>query len=419
MRKKNVSLILAVVWIMIAAETISANDISFIEVQRDGVKGAAGLYGAGHVTVSPDGKHVYATGPLDDAVVVFSRAGTSGQLTFVEYHQDDVNGVDGLYGAGHVTVSPDGKHVYATGPLDDAIAVFSRDATSGQLTFVEYHRDDVNGIDGLHGAGVVAVSPDGKCVYVTGPYDRALAVFSRDATSGQLTFVEYHQDDVSGVEGIYGAGDVALSPDGKSVYATGPYDSAIAVFGRDPNSGELSFVEYHKNGEKGVDGLNGARNVSVSPDGKNVYVTGYSDDAVVVFSRDAISGQLTYIEQQKDGIEGVRGLYTPTDLTVSPDGSHLYTTGFFDKTLVIFSRNEISGRLTFVKYARDGVNGVDGLDGTTSVSVSPDGSHVYATGNYDNAIVVFQLLPDSLAFSTATTAAGPLKFLEETRKAKK
>ena len=71
-------------------------------------------------------------------------------------------------GAIDVTVSPDGKNVYATGSYESAIAVFNRDLTTGTLTFDEVHKDGINGVDGLDGAGGgVTVSPDGKNVYAT------------------------------------------------------------------------------------------------------------------------------------------------------------------------------------------------------------------------------------------------------------
>src|SRR5438552_1167570 len=58
----------------------------------------------------------------------------------------DVTGLNGAYG---VTVSPDGKQVYVAGELDDALAVFSRDADTGVLTFVELERDTVRGLAAL------------------------------------------------------------------------------------------------------------------------------------------------------------------------------------------------------------------------------------------------------------------------------
>ena len=84
-----------------------------------------GLDAAISVTVSPDGKHLYAAGFNDSAVAVFSRNSTTGALTFVEFHKDGVGVVDRLDSALSVTVSPDGKHVCAAGSNDDAVAVFS------------------------------------------------------------------------------------------------------------------------------------------------------------------------------------------------------------------------------------------------------------------------------------------------------
>ena len=72
-----------------------------------------------------------------DAVAVFSRDAASGELTFVQVLKDGVGGVDGLDWASSVTLSPDGHHVYVAGSLDNAVVVFSRNVVSGKLTFVE------------------------------------------------------------------------------------------------------------------------------------------------------------------------------------------------------------------------------------------------------------------------------------------
>ena len=57
---------------------------------------------------------------------MFSRNVLTGTLTYVEMQKDGVGEVDGLGGAHSVTVSPDGRHVYAAANIDDAVAVFSR-----------------------------------------------------------------------------------------------------------------------------------------------------------------------------------------------------------------------------------------------------------------------------------------------------
>jgi 6-phosphogluconolactonase (cycloisomerase 2 family) len=46
----------------------------------------------------------------------------------------------------------------------------------------------------------------------------------------------------------------------------------------------------------------------VSPDGAHVYAVGTVSDAVVVFARDADTGELTFLEVQREGTDGVDGL---------------------------------------------------------------------------------------------------------------
>jgi len=109
-------------------------------------------------------------------------------------------------------------------------------------------------------------------------------VFRRDSTSGTLTFVEVQRNLVGGVTGLAGPSDVAVSNDGAHVYVTGTTGNALAVFGRDPGTGRLNFIEAETQGVGGIDGLTAAVSVAVSPDGASVYVAGSQDNAVAVFA---------------------------------------------------------------------------------------------------------------------------------------
>jgi 6-phosphogluconolactonase (cycloisomerase 2 family) len=226
---KSLYLLPLLLWLLLAAPA-SAALLDFVQVVKDGQDGVDGLAGAWSVAVSPDGSHLYAASFSDNAVAVFSRNATTGALTFVEMKQDGQGGVDGLGGARSATVSPDGSHLYVASQGDRAVAVFSRNATSGALTFVEMQKDGVGGVDGLNGAISVTVSPDGKHLYIASISDDAVAVFSRNATSGALTFVEMQKDGVNSVDGLAFAVSVAVSPDGSHLYAVGFTDNAVAVF---------------------------------------------------------------------------------------------------------------------------------------------------------------------------------------------
>jgi len=115
--------------------------------------------------------------------------------------------------------------------------------------------------------------------------DDAVTVFGRNASTGKLTFLAVHKGADVGVDGLNGARAVAVNPDGSQVYVASQYDDALAVFGRDESTGELTFLEVHKDTDVGVDGLDTADGLAVSPDGGHVYVGGYDDNAVVVFRR--------------------------------------------------------------------------------------------------------------------------------------
>ena len=144
------------------------------------------------------------------------------------------------------------------------------------------------------------------------------------ARAGQLSFLSAEVQGVGGVNGLDVAVSVAVSPDGRHVYAAAYGDDAVSVFARNPSTGVLSYVEVQKDGVAGVDGLAGAYSVALSPDGKHVYVAGNSEAAIAVFSRDSTSGHLTFVEVQKNGVNGVAGLAFINSVTVSPDGKHVY-----------------------------------------------------------------------------------------------
>ena len=136
-----------------------------------------------------------ATGFFDDALVVFARDATTGVLSFVESVRD---------------------------------TALSRNMTTGELVFVEVLKDGVNGVDGLRGVWSVAVSPDGGHVYAGGILDGSLAVFTRNATTGALGFVQR----IAAPLALSGVQSVIVSPGGSHVYAVGSEDYTLVAYTR-------------------------------------------------------------------------------------------------------------------------------------------------------------------------------------------
>lgn len=386
--------LLIILCIHLPINQVFAQTLSYYEMMQNG-GGVQGLDGAHGVVLSPDGKHLYTASSTDDAVSVFSRDVVTGALSFVETHLDHSKAggtIDGLLDAKRLTISGDGKHIYVPSSNDDALVVFSRNSTTGTLTYIETHKDEVAGIDGLNGAHEVAVSPDGLHVYIAGYVDDAVAVFSRNTTTGELTFVEVKKDGEGGVDGLNNCRGIFVAPNGNHVYVASATDDAIAVFSRNSTTGALTYVEHLKNNLGGVEGLNGAYSVFVSHDDKNVYVCSYNDDAVAVFTRNPTSGTLTYLESHKDDSQTggtIPSLNAARYATGTSDGAFVFVVSSSDHSICMFSRNTTNGALTYESCKTDGLDGVDGINAVRVIALSNDDKNIYTVSTGDDAVTNF------------------------------
>ena len=167
---------------------------------------------------------------------------------------------------------------------------------------------------------------------------------------------------LGGVDGLASAYRVTLSSDENHAYVVGLDDDAVSWYERNASTGALTYGGMLKDGVDGVDGLDGVTSVTISSDGNHAYVTGWNDDAVSWYARNASTGALTYGGMLKDGVDGVDGLDGAEIVTLSSDGNHAYVVGINDDAVSWYERNASTGALTYGGMLKDGVDGVDGLD---------------------------------------------------------
>ncbi len=363
--------------------------LSFVEKLTDDMGGVDGLNGVIAISTSPDGSFLYANGAYEDKLSIFSRDANTGELSYINALTNGSNNVDGMSFPIALNFSQDGENIYVAGFYADAIVVFDRNVLTGELFFINKETASVDGIDGMGGANAIAMSPDGRNAYVCGKSENSIAVLERSLGNGQLNFVKKYTDGTDGVDGLRNADDVVVSPDGKQVYVCSFGEHAISVFNRNNTTGELAFAAVHKDGQNGNDGLNGANAITISPDGKNVYAVAYWEHGLSVFDRNTTNGSLSFQQVFKDNTNGVDGLSRPSDVIVSPDGKQVYVCSVFDKAVAVFNRNTTNGSLTYVERHKDGVSGVDGLNGAGGLAISPDGQQLLVAGTNDNALAVF------------------------------
>ncbi|KHS80511.1 beta-propeller fold lactonase family protein [Pectobacterium brasiliense] len=361
------------------------------------------------ISVSQDGKTLLITGSEGDNnsgktyLRVYARDAETGELTllqsFTQGEQDDPSTpaieVNGLNTITTLAQSKDGSSVYVAGGSGSAYSLvqFSRDATTGQLSYVGVvATQGMNGVSGLDAAvSEIVLSEDGTSLYTINgvtPTDgsttkNAVVFFSRDTTSGALTFVgSLVGSDTIPVRSPSG---IVLSSDGTSAYISNLGNHSITVLSRDAATGSLNYITTINKTTIVADAnsaeipkddryLNGLQDIVISPDNRFVYVSSNSQGTVSIFSRDVDTGALTYA--------GTLDLYSAghipanalslRELVMSEDGSALYVAAFGSKSLLVFGRDSDSGALTYRNSVELSVNTVNHL------AVSADGKNIYA-----------------------------------------
>ena len=273
------------------------------------------------VAVSPDGTHVYVTGRrFPSGVAVFDRAadgslaqpaGAAGCVT----HRGgfDCAAARALASPEEVAVSPDSRFVLVASMRSSAVIVLAQgpeglsqaDGATGCIANGGGSEGCTPG-RGLAGPVDLAVTRDGRNVYVASSIGDAIAILARNRSTGVLRQAPGRAGCISqgggGGRCIRGHGldevwSVAVSPDGRNVYGVSTKVNMLAVMARTASTGGLAQLPGRygcfirgRGGLLGCPegrGLTGAVSVTVSRNGRNVYVA--SEDtflgSVAIFRR--------------------------------------------------------------------------------------------------------------------------------------
>lgn len=268
------------------------------------------------------------------------------------------------------------------------------------------------------------LSPDGRFAYSASyTFMGNVLIFDRNPTTGALTQKAGTAGCVrngaatancSGARFLTYPQGIAIDPvDGDTLYVSSPNSSAILVFNRNPTTGEISqkpddagCIADSEPTCRDARSLGSPYNIAISPDGKNLYSASYSASAVVAMNI-ASDGTLS---QTADGAAGSgclaatatvdctagRGLDGPYYLTVSPDGTTVYAGGYGDASVAAIRRDPATGRMQAIAGAAgcvdsagdDGCGTVSELSSVRYLLVNPAGTAVYATTESGRVIVL-------------------------------
>jgi YVTN family beta-propeller protein len=248
-----------------------------------------------------------------------------------------------------LAVSPDGRHVYV--PTRDKLSVVDTKTNTATDSLIKV---------GYWPPNNVTVRKDDRRLYVTSPFSNTVTVF--DIISGEPAPLPLRSIGV-------GAGntrptDVAVSPDGRSVYVTYVNPDGLSVIDTASNKVTGDWVP-----------LSGRPvGVAVSPDGRHLYVARF--DTRTVSEIDTATRTVT------DTVDlGSIGSGTddgkPVDIAVSPDGRHVYVPRINSRTVTVGDTE--TGKI---------VQNLELAENPGGVAVSPKNHRLYVAAYNGSTLIV-------------------------------
>ena len=255
---------------------------------------------------------------------------------------------------GAVAITPDGKHLYVVGDPGAPITTSGR----GGMSVIETATGKVSS-SRIRAPGWVvgvAINPDGKHAYLS-----SVGIDSGTPSSTKVTVITTATGKVSS-HFADGTGVVAITPDGKHAYATnGDFDGTMFVI--NTATGKVA--------SRITVGAGATEAGAITPDGKHLYVASRDRSGIGTVSViDTATGKVS---------RPIRVGNNPTAVAIAPDGTHAYVTSYvaFDGTVYVIDT------ATGVVSALIPVGSVPNM-----VAITPDGTNAYVTNRFGNSISV-------------------------------
>jgi len=298
------------------------------------------------VAVSPSHKFLYA--------ITERAARRDGTSSVSSYAIDSATGALKLINrvpahgntSAHLVVDATGKWLLVANYGSGSVASFplNADGSVGEVADLKQHSgSSVNPHRqmGPHPHEAV-MSPDNRFLLVPDLGLDKVFVYALDSATGKLTLAS-----TTDTRPGFGPRHMLFGKGGKFAYVLGEMASAVAVMSYDRKTGKLTPVENIDTIPPQLTVENNSAELALSNDGRFLYATNRGHDSVTVFSINAASGKLRNV--QNIPTQG----HIPRGMSLDPDGTHLLTGNQNSDTITIFDRDTKTGKLTFESQMTD------------------------------------------------------------------
>lgn len=291
------------------------------------------------LALHPSGRFLYAVNELKTfhgestgAVSAFAVVPATGRLTLL--NQQPSEGIDPC----HLVIDAAGRYVLLANYTSGTVAVFPL-AADGRLGGASAVRR-VSGSgpvrdrqEGPHAHDIVLDQAGRFALWADLGSDR-VRVDRFDDAAGRL---EPNDPDGVGIQPGSGPRHMAWHPSGRALYVLSELSSKVSALRFDAARGALELFQTSASRAAGATGKNLAAEIAVSPDGRFLYASNRGDDNLAVFAIDATSLALAPVGHVPTGGR------TPRSFAIDPSGRWLLAANQDSDSLVVFRLDAATG----------------------------------------------------------------------------
>lgn len=296
----------------------------------------SGVENPSYLTISRDGKFVYAVNEVKDGgVSSFLFDNSSGELKFLNKVSS------GGSGPCYVSVDDKNKYVFAGNYNSGSFAAIPLKDDGSLGADPQFIQQDGSSINKGRQQGphlhCTVLSPDNKYLLTSNLGTDKVGVYKFDVSKASQPLTPADPPFVS-VKAGNGPRHLTFHPNSKFVYLIHEMASSITVF--DYKDGKLIEKQSITMLSPDFKGKVGAADIHISADGKFLYGSNRGEaNEVVIYSIDK-KGMLTYVGRQSCQGKG------PRNFVIDPSGNFLLVANQDSNEIVFFKRDQKTGMLT-------------------------------------------------------------------------